>query len=579
LKRSVARSVLKKVIFSAFAVIAFFFLSELVLRLAGLPRQQAFPSPIAFQQLQTPVLSPEPQNSQIRTSVYTDNRRTFKSPKPKGAFRAFSFGGSATMGMGFPYNGSFSRWLELMFAEAYPNREMEVLNMGSVGFCSEQVKAIAREVLEKGEPDLLIIYSGNNEFLDIKARRAMREVEQRRQSRLPNRLIAASATLRAIRTLLPSMRRMDDEDRRIVNDYLGVKPDETEVRAGYERFENNLREIAREAKARHVPVIFSTVLANPFYMFPERAMLGMEMDGHPHGRDIFQAAGWCRLGRWDKAREALASLESFGRKIELVRVHEAGGVRGIDRLSESTRNELRETARAIEALPKTERRGDEDLYPLAISYRILDDGRKLKEILEEAFANLRNDPTRDIRLPRETLYAQFGGDAAFHDAFYKLWKEDPMHNWAVPEINEIIRRAAAGESVILLDLEKELPDWMDPLPSRYLLDYCHLNIEGAFETARLLFEKSRAAEFLPPSNTMDFRESLLRPSLEWLRAKAHDFTQRDRYLGLDFRVCFAYCPPHPRVDAMTEWANEDAEKFPDKEVVRMLMENRRWYGQ
>jgi tetratricopeptide (TPR) repeat protein len=78
-------------------------------------------------------------------------------------FRIVVLGESAAMGDPDPSYG-FSRYLEVMLRERYPNIKFEVINTGSVAINSHVVLPIA-EGLAKHQPDLFIIYSGNNEVV------------------------------------------------------------------------------------------------------------------------------------------------------------------------------------------------------------------------------------------------------------------------------------------------------------------------------------------------------------------------------------------------------------------------------
>ena len=83
-----------------------------------------------------------------------------KSPE---TFRIVVLGESAAMGDPDPAYG-FSRYLEVMLRERYPEMKFEMINTGSVAINSHVVLPIA-EGLSKYRPDLFIIYSGNNEVV------------------------------------------------------------------------------------------------------------------------------------------------------------------------------------------------------------------------------------------------------------------------------------------------------------------------------------------------------------------------------------------------------------------------------
>jgi tetratricopeptide (TPR) repeat protein len=83
-----------------------------------------------------------------------------KSPE---TFRIFVLGESAAMGDPEPSFG-FSRYLDVMLRERYPGMKFEIVNTGSVAINSHVVLPIAAG-LAKQNPDLFIIYSGNNEVV------------------------------------------------------------------------------------------------------------------------------------------------------------------------------------------------------------------------------------------------------------------------------------------------------------------------------------------------------------------------------------------------------------------------------
>jgi tetratricopeptide (TPR) repeat protein len=154
-------------------VFLWFAMFEGVLRVVGVGGPDASrTSRLKYQQIFLPIL--ETGTRPDRTGVYhtVDPRLPYQAilrEKPKKAFRIFILGGSAAAGLGYSPNASFSRHLERMLRTAYPNRKIEVVNLGIVALSSKQVKLLVEDVSKRFEPDLVIIYSGNNEFLEIHA--------------------------------------------------------------------------------------------------------------------------------------------------------------------------------------------------------------------------------------------------------------------------------------------------------------------------------------------------------------------------------------------------------------------------
>ena len=80
--------------------------------------------------------------------------------KPEGTVRIFVLGGSAARGLSEA--GSVSRILQVMLREQFPHARFEVVNAAMPAINSHVVLPIARDCADH-EPDLFIVYLGNNE--------------------------------------------------------------------------------------------------------------------------------------------------------------------------------------------------------------------------------------------------------------------------------------------------------------------------------------------------------------------------------------------------------------------------------
>ena len=74
-------------------------------------------------------------------------------------------GGSTTYGRPYFDDVSFCGWLRAYLQAADPTRNWEVINAGGVSFASYRVTRLMDE-LKQYQPDLFIVYSGQNEFLE-----------------------------------------------------------------------------------------------------------------------------------------------------------------------------------------------------------------------------------------------------------------------------------------------------------------------------------------------------------------------------------------------------------------------------
>ena len=99
----------------------------------------------------------------------------FSVPKRPGTFRIFCLGGSTTVGFPYGFVGSFSTFLRDRLKQLFPDRSIEVINLGMTATNSYTVLDIARELVDY-EPDLFCVYDGHNEFygaLGIASREAV----------------------------------------------------------------------------------------------------------------------------------------------------------------------------------------------------------------------------------------------------------------------------------------------------------------------------------------------------------------------------------------------------------------------
>jgi tetratricopeptide (TPR) repeat protein len=74
-------------------------------------------------------------------------------------------GGSTTYGRPYNHQSSFAAWLGEFLSAADDTRDWEVINAGGISYASYRV-AMLMEELTQYQPDLFVVYSGHNEFLE-----------------------------------------------------------------------------------------------------------------------------------------------------------------------------------------------------------------------------------------------------------------------------------------------------------------------------------------------------------------------------------------------------------------------------
>jgi hypothetical protein len=90
--------------------------------------------------------------------------RPFALPRPERTFRIVLVGGSTVFGFPYPSELAFPRLLEISLQTQDLHRDFEVLNAGIVAINSMSEADVLQQALAC-EPDLIIVYTGHNEFI------------------------------------------------------------------------------------------------------------------------------------------------------------------------------------------------------------------------------------------------------------------------------------------------------------------------------------------------------------------------------------------------------------------------------
>lgn len=199
--------------------------------------------------------------------------------KPAAAYRIFVLGSSAAMGDPEP-SFSAARLLGAMLRAAYPAIHFEVVNAGVTAINSHVVRGIARDCARL-QPDLFVVYEGNNEVIGPFGPATVFTPVLRRPA-----AIRAAVALRGLRTgqLLAAVARRghpgaDLEDWGGMQMFLRheVAADDPRLATTAELFEDNLRAIARAGTDAGATVVLATVLTNQkdFSPFQSRHRAGL----------------------------------------------------------------------------------------------------------------------------------------------------------------------------------------------------------------------------------------------------------------------------------------------------------------
>ncbi|MEO2045081.1 MAG: tetratricopeptide repeat protein [Pirellulales bacterium] len=171
----------KKFLFSALILVAFFAILEGGLYLLGIQLVVVTQDPfVGFESSLR--LFVEHAGVQDQTTLITAeakrayfNEQKFLQQKPKGTYRIFCIGGSTVYGRPYDDTTSFPGWWRELLPVADPTCNWEVINTGGVSYASYRVAALMEELVEY-QPDLFVIYSGHNEFLEERTYREIKDL-------------------------------------------------------------------------------------------------------------------------------------------------------------------------------------------------------------------------------------------------------------------------------------------------------------------------------------------------------------------------------------------------------------------
>ncbi|MGH7137378.1 MAG: hypothetical protein ACREHD_16665, partial [Pirellulales bacterium] len=299
---------------------------EGVCRLCDWGRPELHDDPFVGFRAVRPLFVPREDGSQYSTSKARENHfqpQSFSAQKANDEYRVFCLGGSTVQGRPYAVETSFTTWLELSLQAADPGRRFKVVNCGGISYASYRLTPILEEVLHY-EPDLIVLYTGHNEFLES---RTFGHIQERGEflnsslaaaSRLHtfNLMIEGYARLRGVSPSAPAEGRpILPVEVEALLDYRGgleeYRRDETWRQNVIRQFRFNLRRLVQLARDAGVDVILANPVCNIRDVPPFKAehAAGLSAEEFARWESLLVTARRHFSGERHKLLAAIAPLE------------------------------------------------------------------------------------------------------------------------------------------------------------------------------------------------------------------------------------------------------------------------------
>ena len=193
----------------------------------------------------------------------------FVEPSPANRYRVVFVGASTVQGFPHPRRLAAASFLQAMLADAWPERDVEVVNLGITSIASFAVAQVVEDALVLS-PDLVVVYTGHNEFYGLygagRYQRLQYFLRQLHLTHLVDGLLGGIGTkdeqtdlikMAAARGEVP----LHDPSRAIAEQNL----------------RDNLRRVSRLCERAEVPLVLCTIVANDAGFAPVGSTEGDEV--------------------------------------------------------------------------------------------------------------------------------------------------------------------------------------------------------------------------------------------------------------------------------------------------------------
>lgn len=217
----------------------------------------------------------------------------FDLNKKSNSFRIFVFGESSAAGYPYDPNAAFSKYIKQKLQLEYPESKIEVINLSMSAISSYVLLDLAPGIIEY-KPDLVLIYTGHNEYYGALG---VASTESISQSRTLIKFVLWAEQFKITELLKNSITRISyafsDPDnspstlmaKMVGNQSISFKSEL--YYEGLEQFHDNMQEIINIMKQNKIPIIIGTLVSNLKDLKP---FISEKSDSFPSANQVFDEA-------------------------------------------------------------------------------------------------------------------------------------------------------------------------------------------------------------------------------------------------------------------------------------------------
>src|ERR1019366_2500038 len=238
-------------------------------------------------------------------SIKNGNDAHILVKKPADTIRIFCVGSSACAGWPHPPTETFSTYLQQALEAAYPGKKIEVVNAAAHGFAAYRTRRVLDEVLQM-EPDAVIVWEGNNEFL-----------EDRNYDPPSARIVSLARHLRTFQWLsaFTSRNKMSGEELKDVAQFfwkktqqqsLRLREDPVQFAQVQEHFRISFEHMVSQSQRYRVPIVLCTVPVNLHDWLPTVSYNRLSGEQREQWQKLYNQARRCLLeGKYHDGIQAM----------------------------------------------------------------------------------------------------------------------------------------------------------------------------------------------------------------------------------------------------------------------------------